>query len=195
MIEAKQGQIVIIKCPKFDKLEGIIESVQKDRLKIFYQKDNESRAWTLSEGDEIFVNVHTQFGIKSMYSMVICSPSGDGELVIENAKALNINQKREFVRAAIKFRFFVRKDGHLIGASTVDISAGGIKFIPDEQKFGIDDKIELELLGEEFGKNINVQAQIINVIDDKYIARYTDINEFDRDKIAGFCIKAISGKS
>ena len=109
MLEAKRGQIVIIKCPKFPELEGIISAVESDRLEIYYSKDYESYAWALSEGDEIFVKVHTQFGIKPMNSMVICSPSGDGKLVIENAKALGIYQKREFVRAAIDFRFFIKK--------------------------------------------------------------------------------------
>lgn len=192
MIEAKRGQIVIIKCPKFPELEGIIESVESDRLKIFYPKDFESYAWALSEGDEVFVKVHTQFGIKPMNSMVICAPSSDGKLVIENAKTLAIYQKREFVRAAVDFRFFIKKEGKLIGASCADISAGGIKFIPDEYIFNIDDTIELKFLSEEFGKDINANARIINSIGDKLIAKYSDISEFDRDKIAGFCLKVLS---
>lgn len=194
MLEAKRGQIVIIKCPKFPELEGIISDAQNDRLEIYYSKDYESYAWALSEGDEIFVNVHTQHGVKPMNSMVICSPSGDGKLVIENAKALGIYQKREFVRAAVDFRFFVKKDGNLVGASAVDISAGGIKFLPDDYIFNVDDVVEIRLLNEEFGKDLNIEAQIINRFGDKLIAKYTDISEFDRDKISGFCLKVLSEK-
>ena len=194
MLEAKRGQIVIIKCPKFPELEGIISAVESDRLEIYYSKDYESYAWALSEGDEIFVKVHTQFGIKPMNSMVICSPSSDGKLVIENAKALGIYQKREFVRAAIDFRFFIKKDGQLIGAKSVDISAGGVKFVPDEYIFAVNDFIELKFLNEEFGKDIDFSAQIINIFGDKIIAKYTEISEFDRDKIVGFCLRVLSEK-
>lgn len=192
MIEARRGQIVIIKSPKFQDFEGVIADAQKDRLKIFYSKEYESAAWALQEGDEIFIKVHTQFGIKPSKSMVISSPSVDGELVIENSPALEISQKREFVRAAVNFRFFVKKDASLVGATSADISAGGVKFTPDEYSFDIGDIITVKLLSEEFGKNIEIEAKIINSISDKLIAQFIDISEFDRDKIAGFCHKVLS---
>lgn len=192
MIEAKRGQIVVIKCSKFPDLEGVIEQALKDRLKIYYTKEYEGYAWTLHEGDELFVYVHTQFGIMPMRSMVICAPSSDGELVIENAHCAGICQKREFVRAAANFRFFIKKDGNLVGASCVDISAGGVKFKPDEHIFNVDDIIEIKFLSEEFKKELSLEAQIINTKGDKLMAKYVNISEFDRDKIAGFCMKILS---
>lgn len=192
MNEAKRGQIVIIKNPKFPELEGVIESVEKDRLKIYYTKDFDNYAYALSEGDELFVRVHTQFGIKPMRSMVICAPSSDGELVIENSESLSICQKREFVRAAVDFRFFVKKGNNLVGAVCADISAGGVKFIPDEYIFDINDTVEIKLLSEEFGKDMTIKAFIINNIGNKLIAKYSKISEYDRDKIAGFCLKTLA---
>lgn len=192
MIEAKRGQIVIIKNPKFTEMEGVIESAEDDRLKIHYSKEFKSFAWALSESDELIVYVHTQFGIKTMNSMVICAPSTDGELVIENAAALPISQKRNFVRTAAKFRFFIKKNDMLIGALSVDISAGGIKFIPDENIFNLEDTIEIKLLSDDFTKDITIEGVIINITNNTIIAKYTKINEFDRDKIAGFCINTLS---
>ena len=195
MIEAKRGQIVIIKNPKFPELEGIIEAAEEDRLKIYYPKEYESYAWALSEGDELFVRVHTRFGIKPMRSMVICAPSSDGELVIENASSLSIRQKREYVRAAVKFNFFIKKGESLVRAVCEDISAGGVKFIPDEYIFNADDEVEIKFLSEEFEKDINLKALIINSLGGKLVAKYTDISEFDRDKIAGFCIKILDERN
>ncbi len=127
-----------------------------------------------------------------MNSKVICTQSSNGKLVIENAKTLPMYKKRKVNRAAGEFRLFIKKEGKLISASYSDISAGGIKFIPDEYIFNIDDTIELKFLSEEFGKDINANARIINSIGDKLIAKYSDISEFDRDKIAGFCLKVLS---
>ena len=91
--------------------------------------------------------------------------------------------------------FFPYGKNDRLGISNADISAGGIKFIPDEYIFNIDDTIELKFLSEEFGKDINANARIINSIGDKLIAKYSDISEFDRDKIAGFCLKVLSERS
>ncbi len=192
MQEVKRGQIIDIRNPKFPKLEGIIQTVESDRLKIYYPEEYESYAWALSEGDELHVKVHTQFGIKTMSSMVICAPSSDGELVIENASAHEVSQKREYVRTATEFRFFIKKQDKLIGALCKDISAGGIKFIPDEYIFDLNDEIEIRFQGDEFDKDLNIQSVIINIIGDKVIAKYVNINEFDRDKISGFCLKTLS---
>lgn len=191
MIEARRGQIVVIKNPKFSKMEGVIEAAQEDRLKIYYPKEYESLAWALSVGDELLVDVHTPFGVRHMNSMVISTPSEDGELVIENATAFKISQKREFVRATAEFSFFVKKDDKLIRANCVDISAGGIKFIPDEKIFSEGDEIEVKFLSDEFEKDINIKAVIISMKADNAVALYTDISEYNRDKIAKFCIKVL----
>lgn len=191
MIEARRGQIVVIKNPKFSKMEGIVEHVLDDRLKIYFPKECESLAWALSEGDDLLVDVHTRFGVKHMRSMVISAPCENGELVIENARALQVPQKREFVRAAVEFGFFIKKNEKLIRARSVDISAGGIKFIPDENVFAVDDIIDIKFLSEEFGKDINIKAVVIAKLNDKLTAKYTEISEFDRNKIAGFCIKVL----
>ena len=192
MIEVKRGQIIVIKNPKFPELEGIVETVEEDRLKVFYPKEYESYAWALSEGDELFVRVHTQFGIKTMCSMVICAPSSDGELVIENADAMAVSQKREYVRAAVEFRFFIKKGEKLVGALCKDISAGGIKFIPDEYIFDLDDEVEIKFQSEEFEKDLNIKSVIINTAGEKLIAKYSHISDYDRDKISGFCLKTLS---
>ena len=191
MIEARRGQIVVIKNPKFSKMEGIIEAAQEDRLKIYYPKEYEGMAWALSVGDELLVDVHTPFGVRHMNSMVISTPLEDGELVIENASAFQIPQKREFVRSAVEFNFFIKKEDSLIRARCVDISAGGIKFTPDENIFCEGDGVEIKFLSDEFEKDINVKAVIISVKVNNAVALYTDINEFDRDKIAKFCIKVL----
>ncbi len=192
MIEVKRGQIIIIKNPKFPELEGIVETVEDDRLKVHYSKEFESYAWALSEGDELFVRVHTQFGIKTMKSMVICAPSSDNELVIENAEAMAIRQKREYVRTAVELRFFIKKGEKLIGALSKDISAGGIKFVPDEFIFDIGDKVEIKFQDDDFGKDLNIESVIINIAGANVIAKYTQINEFDRDKISKFCLTLLS---
>ncbi len=192
MKEAKRGQIVIIKNPKFEKLEGIIETAEEDRLKIYYSKEFESYAWALSEGDEIIVQVHTSSGIKTMNSLVMYAPSTDGELIIENAQAIPMGQKREYVRAAAEFRFFIKIGERLIGATAKDISAGGIKFVPDEPVLDINDEVEVKLLEEDFGKELIIKSVIINIMGEKFIAKYTQINDYERDKISGFCIKTLS---
>ncbi len=192
MKEAKRGQIVIIKNPKFKELEGLIETVEDDRLKIYYSKEFESYAWALSEGDEIIVQVHTSSGIKTMNSLVMYAPSTDGELIIENAQAIPMGQKREYVRAAAEFRFFIKIGERLIGATAKDISAGGIKFVPDEPVLDINDEVEVKLLEEDFGKELIIKSVIINIMGEKFIAKYTQINDYERDKISGFCIKTLS---
>lgn len=192
MKEAKRGQIVIIKNPKFKELEGLIETVEDDRLKIYYSKEFESYAWALSEGDEIIVQVHTPSGIKTMNSLVMYAPSTDGELIIENAQAIPMGQKREYVRAAAEFRFFIKIGERLIGATAKDISAGGIKFVPDEPVLDINDEVEVKLLEEDFGKELIIKSVIINIMGEKFIAKYTQINDYERDKISGFCIKTLS---
>ncbi len=192
MKEAKRGQIVIIKNPKFEELEGLIETVEEDRLKIYYSKEFESYAWALSEGDEIIAHVHTPSGIKTMNSLVMYAPSTDGELIIENAQAIPMGQKREYVRAAAEFRFFIKIGERLIGATAKDISAGGIKFVPDEPVLDINDEVEVKLLEEDFGKELIIKSAIINIMGEKFIAKYTQINDYERDKISGFCIKTLS---
>ena len=192
MKEAKRGQIVIIKNPKFEELEGLIETVEEDRLKIYYSKEFESYAWALSEGDEIIAHVRTPSGIKTMNSLVMYAPSTDGELIIENAQAIPMGQKREYVRAAAEFRFFIKIGEKLIGATAKDISAGGIKFVPDEPVLDINDEVEIKLLEEDFGKELIIKSVIINIMGEKFIAKYTQINDYERDKISGFCIKTLS---
>lgn len=191
MIEARRGQIVVIKNPKFSKMEGVIEAAQEDRLKIYYPKEYESLAWALSVGDELLVDVHTPFGVRHMNSMVISTPSEDGELVIENAAAFELPKNREYVRAAVEFSFFVKKDDSLIRANCIDISAGGIKFAPEENILAQGDEIEIKFLSEEFEKDINLKALVLNVKNSFAVACYSDVNEFDRDKIAKFCIKVL----
>ncbi len=191
MIEARRGQIVIIKNPKFSEMEGVIEALEDDRIKIYYPREYESSAWALSEGDELLVTVHTSFGVRHMNSMVISSPSADGELVIENAAAFELPKNREYVRAAVEFSFFVKKDDSLIRANCIDISAGGIKFAPEENILAQGDEIEIKFLSEEFEKDINLKALVLNVKNSFAVACYSDVNEFDRDKIAKFCIKVL----
>ena len=127
-----------------------------------------------------------------MKSTIMSMSRSHNEFTVENSEVIQIAQKREFVRSCVNFRFFVKAEGKLIASTSIDISAGGIKFLPDENIFAIGDVVEIKLLSEEFGKNLTIEAQIINNIGKNLVAKYTKISEYDRDKIAGFCVKTLS---
>ena len=99
-------------------------------------------------------------------------------------------QKREYVRATKEFNFYINTENNHVKALCKDISAGGIRFQTHETSFEDGQIVTIKLRAEEFKKDLTIEAQIINNIGGDYILKYTKINEFDRDKIAGFINRA-----
>lgn len=192
MKEAARGQIIILRSPKIGEAEAIIDRAESDRLRLNWTRAEDSKIRILKEGDELLALVHTSAGVKRMNSMVINS---DGkEFYIESAPAISEPQNRAFVRASIRIRVFVQSGQKLIGATTLDLGGGGMKFILDSgAKYEIGDIFEVRLLEDDFTKDINAKAQVLKVFDkNTYVVSFVEINEYDRDKIVRFCIKALS---
>jgi len=191
MKEAAKGQIVILKSPKIGEAEAIIDKAEPDRIKLLWSKVYDVQISKLEEGDEVLVAVHTSAGIKKMKSMVLNSGR---ELHIESAPAVSDPQNRSFVRANAKIRVFVKKDGELIGATTQDISGGGLRIIPDKNEvFTPGEVFEVKFQEDDFSKDFSALAQVVKVFEGNiYALNFTEINEHDQDKIVRFCIRALT---
>lgn len=190
MKEAAKGQIVILSSIKVGKVEAIIDKVEPDRIKLNWVKAVDAQIRKLQEGDEVLAAVHTSAGVKRMNSMII---SDYKELIIENAPAISELQNRAFVRASVKIRIFIKTKGKLLGASTLDLSGGGVKFELDKEKLDPNSEIQIRFLEDDFSKDMTIKAKIIKIFDPNiYVANFTDIDEHDRDKIVRFCIKTLS---
>lgn len=192
MLEAKKGQTVIIKSLKFPKFEGVIYAIKNDEIAVYYPNIYKKAADSLFEGEELDVLVHTYYGVKKMNSLLISNNIEKNMLIIENAQVEEMPQKREFARAAAEFTFFVKMDKKLPKAKCKDISASGMKFETAEH-LEVGQNVTLRLMAEDFGKDLTIEAQVINNIGGYYVVKFENLNEYDKDRIVGFCNKSYSG--
>lgn len=191
MIEARIGQIIILKTPT-QKFEGLIDNVEMDRITINYFKRDAQKFKTLQEADEVRVYVHTKFGIKKMKSMVI--DNSGPKLVIENAPTITETDKRNDVRTTVNMKIFVKVDNSLVQGVTMDLSAGGVKFeIKEKQsvpKLDIGSEVDVKFINEAFKNEMSIKANIIKALSQKvFVAQFSDENEHLKSKISSFCMR------
>ncbi len=175
-------------------IHGFVSDYTFDRIMIKIADDDVNMAKSLKELDDIFIIISTHLGIKHMNSTVITQINSNNSIIVENNKMLEVEQKREFVRVVSNLKFVVEFDLKIINCQAINISAGGIAFKSDTNLFKVDDKIKIKFSEKDLGKNIICNAIIIKVQDSMLVAKYTDLNPHDEDKIMGYVFKLITYK-
>ena len=188
MIEARKGQIVIF-LTKFGELEGTIESIFSDRIFVNFFKRDAHLFYKLEDGEMIKTLVHTKSGIKKMYPVLI--EKTEHCIIIENAPTIQEAQLREEVRMTCDKPVQIIIEGNYINATTMDLSAGGIRFEFDEVDINLEIgyKFFIRYDDEELPKDL-IKAKIIKKLQDKvYVAQFYDNNVSIMDKVAKFCMR------
>ena len=127
--------------------------------------------------------------IKKMYPVVI--EKTQNYIVVENAPTIQEVQHRENVRMACDKAVDIIIKGEIYPCTTLDLSAGGIKFefIDIAPEVEIEEEIIVKYDDEELPKE-PVKAKIIKRMQEKiYVAQFFDNNVTIMDNIAKFCMR------
>lgn len=189
MKEARAGQIIVIKTEE-DSLEGLIESVEEDRITVNYFKRDRDAFKALLEGEVLRVIVHTKFGIKRMKSILI--DNSGPRLVIENARTIERKENREDVRTSVQMKIYVKLGMSLIPATTINLSAGGVKFELNSAQvpLNVDDEVEIKFTDNTLEKDLSIGAVVTKSSSQKiFVACFSEKNQGKRSKISGFCMR------
>jgi len=194
MDELRKKQKVQIKLKTGEIIEGTTLDYSDDRVLILLSKeiDNEK----INELDDIFVKVQTHLGLISMNSTIINPPDKNNCIVIENNKSIKVPQKREFARVNTSFSFiahYLKKDT-IVMCDAVNISAGGIAFLSDVQKFDLGDDVLICFSSDDFEKDMRVYAKIIKQEDRLSIAQFINLKQSDEDRIVKYVFKLMVKK-
>lgn len=173
---------------------GHVYEYTKDRIAVKVDSDSVAIAKQLKELDKLSVVARTRFGIKNMVSHVIYELNNVNRMVIENASAATVEQKRENVRAVDNFEFKIKVDDKVYVATCLDISAGGIAFTCNDITFNHKQTVEIIFDEDIFTKQITCSAQIVKVHKDFCSAKYINLNVYDESKIAKRVFTILSGK-
>ena len=168
-------------------LDCYINNIEDDRLGLDYPQDAETLKKYLEEGTPIDVKIFTPSGLMVFESVVINSP--DEGFVIEYVEDAVVIQRRDYSRSPLKTKLELKLRTETFGASTIDMSGGGIKFFSKE-----DLNPEEVVTGKLYLKNFDVPARFEAVIldnpslqPDEYTLAFTNIDEKERDKIIKTC--------
>lgn len=184
MDELRKNHILHIFCKNDMEIEGIVIDFEPDRVMVKINDEHVENAKKLNELDDIKVNVKTHFGLKTMDSCVISALNRHNCLVIENAPSHQVEQKREHVRINVNFDFFIVKNEKFIKCKCENISAGGIAFVCEKDRFNLNEEIKIVLPSEEFTKQIKCGVKIVKELGiGSYAGQFFDLNQHDENKI------------
>ncbi|MBR2386354.1 PilZ domain-containing protein, partial [bacterium] len=160
-----------------------------DRIFVNFFKRDAHLFYKLEDGEMIKTLVHTKSGIKKMYPVLI--EKTEHCIIIENAPTIQEAQLREEVRMTCDKPVQIIIEGNYINATTMDLSAGGIRFEFDEVDINLEIgyKFFIRYDDEELPKDL-IKAKIIKKLQDKvYVAQFYDNNVSIMDKVAKFCMR------
>ena len=189
MNEIRVAQKLQIKFNKNEVINGSVIDYTFDRVMIKIDDTDILAAKSLKELDDLYLIVATHLGIKYMYSSVISTINNNGCIIVENNKAVEIEQKREFARVVSNLHFVIEFNSKMISCVALNISAGGIAFTSSYPNFNINDKVKIKFSENDLGKNISCDAIIIKMNAHKFVAKYDNLNSHDEDKIMKYVFK------
>ena len=195
MKEIRKNHIIQMITADNNKLEGIVFDYENDRIAVLIAYESLFQARKLNELDELSVIANTHLGIKKMKSHVIDKLNSSNCIVIENNEAIPVEQKREFVRVLSNITFKLKKEnGNIIECYCMNISGGGIAFCINNEMLKLGENVTISLPEDEFEKQIIINAKIIKVYDNYYVAKFEDLNSHDEDKIVKYVFRLIAKK-
>ena len=131
----KTGQKVLIKLMGFQEeveIESHIVGIEKDRLRIMYPEEHNSKMHHFREGQEVELSIYFPSKVVIMESLVINTPYEECFTLELNDEFLVV-QRRQYVRADISLNVSLYQNGCLcLNTKTLNISGGGFKFISNE---------------------------------------------------------------
>lgn len=195
MDELRKNQKVLLELRDGTVFSGITLDYTQDRVRILIT-DKYEFFNKINELDELLAIVQTHLGIKKMKSSVISTPNKNNHIIIENTKTIPVIQKREFVRVVTDFQFNIfnpKKNTKTLGYS-INLSAGGIAFYTEKEKFDLEDDVIVAFSSDDFEKEIIANAKIIKVKDNVHIAKFINLKAVDENKIVKYVFKLIAKK-
>jgi len=173
-------------------IKGTVQKIEYDRIKITIDKEDIEKAKPVQELDNLQIIAHTRMGLKKTEAAVIDTLSKINSITVENNDAIDVVQKRKYVRAVCDFKLTVEKSGRQIQCEALDISACGIAIKTKEKEFEPGDEVKIYFEKEPLGKNITVFGKIVKMNDLNYGIAYNNLSKYDEDLIMKFVFKIIS---
>ena len=196
MNELRKKQKVLLEFNKKLIISGVVVDYTIDRVMICIDFDSIEKAQQLKELDDVLAIVDTHLGIKKMKSSIISTLNDDDCIVIENNDAIEVVQKREFVRVNtnLNFTIYYPKEDMLFLCTAHNLSAGGIAFRLENQKFNLGDDVIIKFSSDYFEKDIRVNAKIIKNDANLSVAKFCNLKQSDEDRIVKYVFKLIAKK-
>jgi len=172
-------------------LECSIKSFFTDRIALNYPKEIHFYLDYLQEGEEIKVNVFTNFGVLEFKSVILYSPA-EGDFIIEFVpNHINI-QRRKYIRTKISTKIIIlrdRKDN--IVTQTADMSGSGVRFIY-EGTFAPNETVSCLLYLPREIRSVKAKGIIVkkdHLRLHEHILLFTLINEVEREYVNQRCLQ------
>lgn len=176
-------------------IKGKVCALQYDRVAIIIDIHYRDVAKQLQELDNLKITADTHFGAKTMISSVISTMNDKNIIVVENSKAIEVEQKRKYVRVVCNFDIKINFNNNEYRTKTKNISAGGIAFEKNNIDYKLNDDIKINFPKEIFDKEFECSAKIIKINDDTIVAEFNNINEYNESKIMKYVFKNVSKSS
>ena len=91
-------------------------------------------------------------------------------------------------------RQFTKEDNTILDCYCINISAGGVAFFVNNTNFELNETVQITFCKEDFEKEIVVDANIIKIYDNSFVAKYSNLKPHDEDKIVKYVFKLIAKK-
>ena len=190
MEELRAGQKVSIKTSKIS-VNGTVEEIEIDRVVIAFD-ENETQQKALQECDTVEVLVYTKSGIKKMHSMII--DNNGHKLELENAPTIAEEQRRENVRINVPLKIFIHANDALYPATTLDLSAGGVRFELTSNVRVLDNsnEIRVRFIDTAFEDEFTVNAVMLKTVSETiYVAKFENNSDGILQTITRFCMRNV----
>ena len=194
MYELRKNHIIQISLSENKAISGVVEDYASDRVMVSIAPNSIEYAKNLKELDELTVFVYTFMGVKKMISNVISELDKNNCIVIENAPAVPVVQKRKFVRVLSSIKFDILKENIIINCICANISAGGIAFFPSEDSINVGEFLKFRFFARDFGKEIICKAEIIKKDGNMAVGKFFDLNKYDEDRIVKHVFNLIASQ-
>ena len=194
MYELRKNHIIQISLSENKAISGVVEDYASDRVMVSIAPNSIEYAKNLKELDELTVFVYTFMGVKKMISNVISELDKNNCIVIENAPAVPVVQKRKFVRVLSSIKFDILKENMIINCICANISAGGIAFFPSEDSINVGEFLKFRFFAKDFGKEIICKAEIIKKDGNMAVGKFFDLNKYDEDRIVKHVFNLIASQ-
>lgn len=193
MKEIRKNNKLVISLRDKTLINGVIYDYTDDRILVLIDKNDIDLAKKIQELDDIALRIETHLGNKLMLSSVISHLDKYNCILIENNPEVVVAQKRQAVRVAVDFHFFVVKGTKYLDCVSNNISAGGMSFT-SKTKFELDEELTIEFPVNIFGKSITTHARVLKITNINYAVKFLDLSQNDEDKIVKYIFKMMVKK-